>query len=198
MKYENALFTGDSSELTRDYVKIANEDEYSQLHKRLGHPGNERLNMCLRMIGKTEVKRTDHPCITCIGAKKVKRQNHHAVPRANFPLSRVYMDFWGPYKEGVKEIRYYLSLVDDYSRFSSIYLTKDRKNDTVKEILEKWMKWAERFQTAHSGKDRRLLVIRTLIMLLNSKHSKAGPNNTESSLSSSKLTHHRKMEWPKG
>ena len=89
-------------------------------------------------------------CETCIQAKSVKTQNHRPVPRASEPLRGVYMDFWGPYTRVPNKYRweYYLSLTNDHSRISWIYLTKNRKLETVREILKLWLAKAER-ETGH-------------------------------------------------
>ncbi|CBF84313.1 hypothetical protein AN2635.2 [Aspergillus nidulans FGSC A4] len=65
------------------------------------------------------------------------------------------MDFWGPYSKAKTLERYYLSLTDDCTRFSWIYLTKDREAATVKATLEQWLALAER------EKGVKLLIIRT-------------------------------------
>lgn len=44
------------------------------------------------------------------------------------------MDFWGPYNKAKTPERYYLSLTDDCTRFSWVYLTEDREAATVKKI----------------------------------------------------------------
>jgi transposase InsO family protein len=94
-------------------------------------------------------------CETCIQAKSVKKQSHAKVPRASRPLKRVYMDFWGPYSKARTMKRYYLSLTDDYTRFSWVFLTKDREATTVRAILEEWLAMVER------EKGTKLLTIRT-------------------------------------
>jgi transposase InsO family protein len=60
------------------------------------------------------------------------------------------MDFWGPYTRVPNKYRweYYLSLTNDHSRISWIYLTKNRKLETVREILKLWLAKAER-ETGH-------------------------------------------------
>jgi hypothetical protein len=54
------------------------------------------------------------------------------------------MDFWGPYSKARTAERYYLSLTDDCTRFSWIFLTKDREATTVRAILEEWLAMVER------------------------------------------------------
>jgi hypothetical protein len=51
------------------------------------------------------------------------------------------MDFWGLYTKAPNgyQWQYYLSLTDNHSRLSWIYMTKDRKLATVQEILKEWL-----------------------------------------------------------
>lgn len=65
------------------------------------------------------------------------------------------MDFWGPNRDGAGEEKYYLSLIDDCTRFSWLFVTTDRKTENVELILDIWIRVFER-QTG-----RVLLVIKT-------------------------------------
>lgn len=154
---KNALATG-YKKPEREYARLVKQIDWELLHRRLGHPGEGRF---MRMVKKMGLKPTDKDikdlktCETCIQARSVKRQNHGNIPRASRPLKRVYMDFWGPYNKAKTPERYYLSLTDDCTRFSWVYLTEDREAATVKKILEKWLALVER------EKGVKLLVIRT-------------------------------------
>jgi hypothetical protein len=109
------------------------------LHKRFGHPGKAQFKRMAKELGlapEEEVLEELKTCETCIQAKSVKKQNHGKVPRASRPLKRVYMDFWGPYTKAKRAERYYLSLTNNCTRLSWIFLTKDREATTVRAILE--------------------------------------------------------------
>ncbi|ODM22593.1 hypothetical protein SI65_00182 [Aspergillus cristatus] len=105
-------------------------------------------------LGKQDQLLHDN-CEVCAKAKKVKKQSHAPVPRARKPLERVYMDFWGPNREGMGQEKYYLSLVDDCTRFSWIFIKIDRRAESVIHTLDNWLRQVER----QSGKV--LLVICT-------------------------------------
>lgn len=164
---QDALFTGLSYKSLEQNARMAmvtedNEDrKRTSIHRCLGHLGRARFNRCVHILGLNELKtkKTDcllqDKCEISIEAKQVKLQNRKRIPRAKAPLQRVYMDFWGPNREGSGPEIYYLSLVDDYSRFSCIKMTEDHKGDTVLSILQSWLKKVER----QAGK--MLLVIRT-------------------------------------
>ena len=101
------------------------------IHSRLGHPGRKRFNMCVDSMDMSDLRINkrdqllDDSCETCSHAKQVKKQNHTPVPRAKKPLQRVYMDFWGPNRDGIGEEKYYLVLIDDCTRFSWLFLMND-------------------------------------------------------------------------
>jgi transposase InsO family protein len=148
----------------REYARLAKRMiDWKLLHDRLGHPGLERFERMMRLMKKSIKKdmqiisEIHRKCETCIQAKSIKKQNRKPVPRASAPLRRVYMDFWGPYTRVPNKYRweYYLSLTDDHSRLSWIYLTRNRTAETVRGILELWLAKVER-ETGHL-----LITIRT-------------------------------------
>jgi transposase InsO family protein len=161
VRSKNALTARPEEKGERDETaQLVKEIDWELIHQRLGHPGEDRLRMMVKRMGLNTDRdgiRRLKTCETCIQAKSQKTQSHVTVPRASRPLKRVYMDFWGPYN-GVKckdGWRYYLSLTDDCTRLSWIYLTKDREATTVQGILEEWLAWVER------EKGVKLLTIRT-------------------------------------
>ena len=167
VKHVNALFLGPKEAKRQQYARMAlsaNEQtrrKQELIHRRLGHAGRSRFNTCLEYmeldelkVGKQDQLLHDN-CEVCAKAKKVKKQSHAPVPRAKKPLQRVYMDFWGPNRDSMGPERYYLSLVDDCTRYSWIFIKTDRKAESVIHTLDSWLRQVER----QSG--RVLLVIRT-------------------------------------
>lgn len=122
VKSKNALYTGEFE--PEPEKAMISHVEQTKLHRRFGHPGRSRFKLLGKMIGIT-VNQEPESCELCIKAKKVKNQNHSPSPRAEEPLRRVFMDFWGLHKESIQGARYYLSLVDDHTRFSWTFPTKD-------------------------------------------------------------------------
>ncbi|KAJ0470227.1 putative RNA-directed DNA polymerase [Helianthus annuus] len=94
-------------------------------HSRLGHPADQVLSILKNEIGVTDVSK--NPCEVCHRAKQVR------VP---FPLSEhktksvgdiVHLDVWGPYKVSSRDgFKYFLTIVDDYSRAVWCYLLKTK------------------------------------------------------------------------
>ncbi|GKE14841.1 ribonuclease H-like domain-containing protein [Tanacetum coccineum] len=95
-------------------------------HTRLGHPSNQEVDMLLQDRNLTNDSHVS-PCDTCYKAKQT---------REPFPLSDhqttsigklIHLDLWGPYKViSKKGLRYFLTIVDDYTRAVWIYLIKTK------------------------------------------------------------------------
>ncbi|KAJ0753121.1 putative RNA-directed DNA polymerase [Helianthus annuus] len=95
-------------------------------HARLGHPAEPVLHV---LKDKLDIKKDTkiEPCETCHRAKQ------HREP---FPLSDhktkslgdlVHLDVWGPYKVQSRDgSRYFLTVVDDYTRAVWVYLMKNK------------------------------------------------------------------------
>ena len=81
-------------------------------------------------------------CETCKMTRSTQNVNRSPAPRATQKLGRVHMDFWGPYKTPtIGGNRYMLTITDDFSRKSWIYLTKERSE--VYQVFESWRKQAQ-------------------------------------------------------
>ncbi|KAJ0435793.1 putative RNA-directed DNA polymerase [Helianthus annuus] len=95
-------------------------------HTRLGHPSDNVLNV-LKHTLNIETSKETQLCEVCHKAKQ------HRIP---FPLSDhvskcvgelVHLDLWGPYKVTSKEgFKYFLTVVDDFSRAIWVYLIKTK------------------------------------------------------------------------
>ncbi|GKB34086.1 putative RNA-directed DNA polymerase [Tanacetum coccineum] len=95
-------------------------------HSRLGHPSDQSLDVLQGNLRFTK-NSSKSPCDICHKAKQT---------REPFPLSEhkttnigdlVHLDLWGPYKVVSKDgFRYFLTIVDDYTRGVWIYLLKTK------------------------------------------------------------------------
>src|SRR5699024_9063323 len=63
--------------------------------------------------------------------------------------------FWGPNRDSIGDEKYYLSLIDDCTRYSWLFVKMDRKVESIIQTLDLWLKRVER----QSG--RMLVIIRT-------------------------------------
>ena len=83
------------------------------------------MDLSKLQLGKSNEMLNDN-CEICMMAKKNKTQSHKPVKRVSHPLQQVYMDFWGPSRETMGETCYFLSLIDNCTRFSWLFMKPDQ------------------------------------------------------------------------
>ena len=130
---------------TAALVREGNDPVSLLWHRRLGHIGNSKMQLLTSeaVQGIPEgLKPLQELCETCELTKSVKHINKQAAERATNPLERIHMDFWGPYKhKTIAGNRFMLTITDDFTRKSWVYLSKTRK--TVYEHFHGWRTKAE-------------------------------------------------------
>ncbi|KAJ0900510.1 putative RNA-directed DNA polymerase [Helianthus annuus] len=103
-------------------------------HARFGHPSDNALNIFKHKLNvKTN---STKPCEVCHRAK----QHREPFPLSNHTTTElgelVHLDVWGPYKVHSKEgFRYFLTVVDDYSRAVWISLLKSKSEVTPSSVI---------------------------------------------------------------
>jgi histone deacetylase 1/2 len=101
----------------------------SQWHQRLGHPTNNVVH--------TIVKNHDLSCTStsprlvcdacqCAKSHQLSYTLSHRV--TTMPLELIHSDVWGPAIASSGGFKYYVSFIDDYSRFCWIYLLKHKSD----------------------------------------------------------------------
>ena len=90
------------------------------MYQRYGYLGTIRMQ---KIAKKFKVKLDEEEIYkTCIKVKSMKKLSKGKILRANILLERVFMDFWEPHLKGIAGASYYLSIVDDATRFFWIYM----------------------------------------------------------------------------
>ncbi|CAI7737377.1 unnamed protein product [Closterium sp. NIES-54] len=115
------------------------------LHHRLGHPNfaalrttvTSRLLHSLPPTSPPLPSSPAPPCPSCIHGK-LKQSPHHSHPTfAAGPIDLVHMDLWGPYPIRSRQgHRYMLVLVDDHSRYSTVFFLPTK--DQVPAVVINW------------------------------------------------------------
>ena len=103
---------------------------HAKWHSRLGHPS---FAIVRRVISKNKLpfvrtKRIESICDPCQKAKSHQLPYPISTSVSTAPLQLVFTDVWGPAPTSVGRHDYYVSFIDDYSKFTWIYLLK-RKSD---------------------------------------------------------------------
>lgn len=98
-----------------------------QWHARLGHPASQTVQSILRINNiMCSSESFSSVCNACQMAKSHQLPYSRSMNNASAPLELIHSDVWGPAATSVGGYRYYISFLDDFSKFSWIYLLHDR------------------------------------------------------------------------
>ena len=116
----------------------------SQWHQRLGHPS--------ATVVQNIVKKHELPCLSssnsasvcdaCQCAKSHQLSYSASSRVSTMPLELIHSDVWGPALGSSGGFKYYVSFVDDFSRYSWIYLLKHKSD--VEEVFYAFQAHVER------------------------------------------------------
>ncbi|KAK4415342.1 Retrovirus-related Pol polyprotein from transposon RE1 [Sesamum alatum] len=109
------------------HALVSNTTSFTQWHARLGHPSSQVVQSILRLNNISCAKESQLPvCNACRVAKSHQLPFTSSVHRSSSPLELIFSDVWGPAPHSVGGFKYYISFIDDFSKFSWIYLMHDR------------------------------------------------------------------------
>jgi histone deacetylase 1/2 len=99
---------------------------FARWHSRLGHPSSPIVS---RMVSSHKLpcsfeSNKESVCDACQKAKSHQLPYPKSTSTSSYPLELVYSDVWGHAPDSVGGKRYYVSFIDDYSKFTWIYLLK--------------------------------------------------------------------------
>ena len=133
---------------------------YDLLHARLGHISAEYVKKTVKIT--TGVSGVDggpsktHPCHACSAAKTGSGSHSSKGTRATAPLELVHSDVCGPVTKSRSGYQYYVSFVDDYSRFAVTYFMKHKS-----EVSYWFSKYMKLMYMLLKDKTQRVLRLRT-------------------------------------
>ncbi|CAI7881107.1 unnamed protein product [Closterium sp. NIES-53] len=118
-------------------------------HHRLGHPSLPRLRGMASRVLVSGLPRSLPPlppgpaptCIPCVEGRQRAAPHSSDFPPTEAPLQTLHMDVWGPARvHGQGHERYFLLVVDDYSRYTTVFPLRS-KGDVI-EVLIDWIRTA--------------------------------------------------------
>ncbi|CAI7896843.1 unnamed protein product, partial [Closterium sp. NIES-53] len=118
-------------------------------HHRLGHPSLPRLRGMASRVLVSGLPRSLPPlppgpaptCVPCVEGRQRAAPHSSKFPLTKAPLQNLHMDVWGPARvRGQGHERYFLLVVDDYSRYTTVFPL--RSKDDVTEVLIDWIRVA--------------------------------------------------------
>ncbi|CAI7749532.1 unnamed protein product [Closterium sp. NIES-54] len=116
-------------------------------HHRLGHPSLPRLRGMHSRLLVSGLPRSlpslprspAPPCLPCVEGRQRAAPHSSEFPPTTAPLQTLHMDVWGPVPiSGTDQERYFLLVVDDYTRYTTIFSLR-RKAD-VSGVLIPWIR----------------------------------------------------------
>ncbi|CAI5984241.1 unnamed protein product [Closterium sp. NIES-65] len=118
-------------------------------HHRLGHPTLPRLRGMASRVLVSGLPQSLPPlpsgpgpsCVPCVEGRLRAAPHSSQFPSTEAPLQTLHMDVWGPAPvRGQGHERYFLLVVDDYSRYTSVFPL--RSKGAVTEVLIDWIREA--------------------------------------------------------
>ncbi|CAI7926338.1 unnamed protein product, partial [Closterium sp. NIES-54] len=118
-------------------------------HHRLGHPSLPRLRGMASRVLVSGLPRSLPPlppgpaptCVPCVEGRQRAAPHSSEFPPTQTPLQTLHMDVWGPARvRGQDHERYFLLVVDDYSRYTTVFPL--RSKGEVTEVLIDWIRAA--------------------------------------------------------
>ncbi|CAI5994415.1 unnamed protein product [Closterium sp. NIES-64] len=118
-------------------------------HHRLGHPSLPRLRGMASRYLVSGLPRSLPPlppepaptCVPCVEGRQRAAPHSYEFPPTEAPLQTLHMDVWGPARVcGQGHERYFLLVVDDYSRYTMVFPLRSKGD--VTEVLIDWIRAA--------------------------------------------------------
>ncbi|CAI7819410.1 unnamed protein product [Closterium sp. NIES-54] len=125
-------------------------------HHRLGHPSLPRLRGMASRVLVSGLPKSLPPlpsgptptCVPCVEGRQRAAPHSSEFPPTEAPLQTLHMDVWGPARvRGQGHERYFLLVVDDYSRYTTVFPLRSKGD--VTEVLIDWIR-AARLQLRES------------------------------------------------
>ncbi|GJS32458.1 putative RNA-directed DNA polymerase, partial [Tanacetum coccineum] len=102
-------------------------------HNRLGHPADQVLDVLKNKIDLKGVQSSE-PCEVCHRAKQTGDPFPLSEHKTSSLADLVHLDVWGPYKVTSRDgFRFFLTIVDDYSRAVWLFLLKGKDENGMAE-----------------------------------------------------------------
>ena len=117
-------------------------------HSRLGHPSLSVLNTIISQLSLplSSTKQKHLSCSECLINKSHRLPFTHSTITSHRPLEYIFTDVWSSPITSIDNYKYYIVLVDHYSRYTWLYPLK--KKSQVKEVFIAYKALVEnKFQT---------------------------------------------------
>jgi hypothetical protein len=101
-------------------------------HYRLGHLSHSRLQLLHSNNPQISCDLLTTPCTICPLARQKRLSFPHSITSSTSIFDLIHCDIWGPYFVGSRnDHHYFLTIVDDYSRYTWIHLLKSKDQTRI-------------------------------------------------------------------
>ena len=104
---------------------LPKEESHALWHKRLGHISKDRVERLIKTNILPALKNDLEICVDCCRGKMTKIRKKIAV-RSSDLLDVIHTDISGPYTATLCRNFYFITFIDDYSRYGYLYLIKEK------------------------------------------------------------------------
>ena len=123
------------------------------MHARLGHPSSQVVKSILHLTNISCANESPlSVCNVCQLAKSHRLPYTSSSPRSSSPLELIFSDVWGHAPPFVGGFKYYISFIDDFSKFSWIYLQFQAHVERLLDTKIKCVQsdWGGEYQKIHN------------------------------------------------
>lgn len=111
-------------------------------HYRIGHLSHSRIKLLHSNNPQIDCDLLDTPCTVCHLARQKRLSFPHSVSCSSSIFALIHCDIWGPFSVSSRDgHRYFLTIVDYYSRFTWIHLLKSK--DQTRTYLKSFFHFVE-------------------------------------------------------
>jgi histone deacetylase 1/2 len=123
---------------------VSSSVQPDQWHARFGHPSPQVVRSILRLnnLPCSKESTLSSVCNACQLGKSHQLPYNISIHHTTMPLELIHSDVWGPAPPSVGGFRYYISFIDDFTKFTWIYLMVDRTD--VQRIFVQFKNHVER------------------------------------------------------
>ena len=123
-------------------------------HHHLGHPSFQVVQQVVKRnkLPCSFESRIGSVCDSCQMAKSHQLPYQKSSSQSSFPLQLVFSDVWGPTCDSFGRNKFYVSFIDDYSKFTWIYLLKHKS-----EVFQRF----HEFQLVERQFDKKILALQS-------------------------------------
>ena len=149
--YPLKSFRSTSNKVTHAAIKPST----SRWHSRLGHPSSSIVQQVLSKNNVPFVSESnkEQMCDACQLGKSHQLPYPVSTSVSSSPLELIFSDVWGPASTSINRHNYYVSFIDDFSKFTWIYLLRHKS-----EVFQKFHDFQSMVERQF---DRKILSVQT-------------------------------------